>query len=168
MKLIYFAFTVAVFSLASSTGYSQNFNVPEHYSFDSPDGYHKYDKDIIKCVKWLENTPPGYDDDKVKRAGRFLLEWITGSPYIRFRENPRIDAFLSESPQYRIYSIGGWARYALEHSDSKPDNVLCTYAAIKSVLKVYKKANGKKDANLEELMKLEAQSKLVNWIEDRI
>ena len=168
MKNIPLTLTVAILLVTSSPLFAQNFKVPEHYSFESQDGYHKYDKDIVKCVNWLEKTPPGEEDEKVKRAGRFLLEWLTGTPYIRFRENVRIDAFLAESPEYKIYYMGGWARYALESNTAKPDKVLCTYAALKTVLKVYKSAHGKKDANIEELIKLDDQSKLKSWIEERV
>ena len=167
MKNTLFAISIITFIISPCASFAQNFRVPDHYSFDTPEGYHKYDKDIIKCVKWLEKTPPGDDDERVKQAGRFLLEWLTGSPYMRFKENARIDAFMSESQQYRIYYMGGWARYALEN-DNKPDRVLCTYAAIKTVLKVYKSANGKKDANIEELMDLDSKSKLKDWIQERI
>lgn len=148
--------------------HGQVFRAPEKYTFDTPDSYHKYDKDVLKCAKWLDRTPPGSDDEGVKRAGRFLLEWLSGAPYMRFRTNVRVDAYLGDSPQYRIYYMAGWARCALESNGAVPDKKLCTYAGLKSVIKVYKAANSaKKDPNIEELVELEAKSKLKEWVDSR-
>lgn len=163
-----FALITGLLLSAATVTQAQNFRVPERYSFDSPEAYHKYDKDILKCVNWLEKTPPGEDDEHVKRAGRFLLEWLTGCPYVRFTTNVRIDAFLSDSPEYRIYYMGGWAKYALESKQVKPDRRLCTYAGIKTVIKVYQStSHAKKDANIEELVKMDEQSKLHAWVDER-
>lgn len=159
---------LVAFCSSATIANAQNFKVPEKYSFDSPEAYHKYDKDIVKCVNWLEHTPPGEDDDKVKKAGRFLLEWLSGCPYVRFTTNVRIDNFLGDSPEYRIYYMGGWAKYALESNAAKPDKRLCTFAGIKSVIKVYKsQSQGKKDANIEELVKMDEQSRLKSWVDER-
>lgn len=162
------AFAATLFLTSASIVQAQNFRIPEHYTLSTPDDYHKYDKDIIKCVNWLERTPPGDDDDHVKRVGRFMSEWITGCPYVRFTSNARIDAFLGDSPEYRIYYMAGWAKYALESKMDKPDRRLCTYAAIKTVIKVYQStSHAKKDSNIEELVKMDSQSKLHGWVNER-
>ena len=166
-KTILLSFVLATFSFCGA--YAQGFRVPEKYSFDNPDAYHKYDKDIVKCANWLEHTPPGDDDEKVKRAGRFMLEWMSGAPYIRFATNSRIDVYLDDAPQYKIYYMAGWARYALEANLPKPDKRMCMYAGLKMVIKVYKAANSeKKNENIEELIKLDNQSKLKAWVDDRV
>ncbi len=162
------ALVATLFCSSIGVTHAQNFRPPEHYTLNTPDDYHKYDKDIIKCVNWLERTPPGEDDEHVKRAGRFLLEWMSGCPYIRFTTNVRIDAFLSDSPEYKVYYMGGWAKYALESKLPKPDRRLCTYAAIKTVIKVYTSiSHAKRDANIEELVELDKASKLHSWVDER-
>ncbi len=159
----------AAIVVTSTTVNAQNFRIPDKYSFETADGYHKYDKDIIKCVNWMEKTPPGVEDEKVQHAGRFLLEWLSGAPYMRFNSNVRIDAFLGDSPEYRIYYMAGWARAALQAGAAKPDKLSCSYAGIKTVIKVYKEAkHGKKDANIEELIKLDEQNKLKDWVQERV
>lgn len=167
-KIRMYILAVSLLTMAGQVN-AQNFRVPEKYSFDSPESYHKYDKDIIKCVNWLEHTPPGDDDDRVKRAGRFMLEWLSGAPYMRFTTNTRIDVFLDDAPQYKIYYMGGWARYALNTQEAKPDKRACTYEGLKMVIKVYKAANpSKKDANIEELIKLDDKGQLKKWVDDRV
>ena len=153
---------------ASQTSYCQNFKVPDRYSFESIDAYHRYDKDIIKCIKWLEKIPPGDESPNVKKATRFLMEWQTGCPYIKFSPNVRIDAFLGDSPEYRIYYLGGWIKYALENPD-KADKMMCTYSGIKTVIKVYKEnREAKRDGNLDDLVKLDEQSKLRVWVQEKL
>ena len=163
-----FALIATLFVSSANIVQAQHFKIPAHYTLNSIDDYHKYDNDIVKCVSWLEKTPPGEDDDQVRKAGRFLSEWITGCPYVRFISNARIDAFLGDSPEYRIYYMGGWAKYALESKMAKPDRRLCTYAGIKTVIKVYlSTSHARKDANIEELVQLDKTSKLHAWVDER-
>ncbi len=168
MRIQLFAILLIAALWAPDTALAQNFKVPDRYSFESIDSYHKYDKDIIKCVNWLEKIAPGDESSNVKRATRFLMEWQTGCPYVRFSQNVRIDAFLGDSPEYKIYYIGGWIRYSLQN-DGKADKMMCTYAGIKTVLKVYKENRGqKRDANLDDLLKLDEQSKLRMWVQEKL
>lgn len=156
--------TVALFFTGSVYG-----QAPDKYNFDTPENCHKYDKDIVKYVNWLERTPPGADDDRVARSSRFLLEFMTNAPYVKFTPNMRIDVYLDEAPQYKLYYMAGWAKYALESHMAKPDKRLCAYAGLKTVLKVYKAANKvKKDPNIEELLDLEAKSRLKSWVDERV
>lgn len=170
MKVRFFAlsFLVSVFSVCSTT-WGQSFRVPEHYSFNTPEDYHKYDKDIIRTINWIEKTFPGEEPEKMKHASRFLLEWLSGCPYVRFTQNVRIDVFMEDSPEYRVYYMGGWTKYALKDNSGHPDKRMCAMAGIKSVLKVYRAAgNRKKDSNIEEVSKIEQQGKLKEWVDERM
>ena len=57
---ILFIFTVATFQLAS-----QEFSVPQDYSFETVDQIAAYEPEIISCIAWLEATP--LDEQRVKR-----------------------------------------------------------------------------------------------------
>lgn len=156
----------ALIFLTSAIG--QAFKVPDHYSFESIDSYHKYDKDIINCVNWLEKVAPTDVSNNAKRAARFLMEWEIGCPYVQFVQNARIEAFLNDCPEYRVYYVGGWVRYSLQN-DGKASKMMCTYAGMKTVLKVYKENRAqKRDANLDELLKLDEQSKLRMWVQEKM
>ena len=147
---------------------AQRFEVPADYSFDSKEGYHKYDNDIIKCVNWMEKTPPKESNNKVKKAGDFLAEWLTGCPYVHFAQNVRIDAFLANSPELRIYYMGGWARYALQNP-IKTSKVECCMAGIRCAIKVYKDNKFlDRDPNVDEVAGIDAQGKLQEWVADRM
>lgn len=161
--------TILVVTSLIGFSYGQNFSVPKEYSFESVESHHKYDKDILKCTKWIEHTLPTEEVSKMKQASRFLLEWLSGCTYVNFSTNVRIDAFFGDSPEYRIYYIAGWVNYALQNQ-SKPRKVMCAYAGLKSMLKVYRtaSASGKKDQNLENLSKIESDGKLQEWVQERV
>ena len=168
MKQLQYFLAALTILLSINKGIAQSFKVPLYYKFDNADSYHKYDMDIIKCVNWLEKAILGYAAPEVKNASRFLLEFQTGCTYVGFVQNMRIDAYLSDCPQYRIYYIGGWIRYSLQNLDNA-NKITCTYAGIKTVLKAYK-ANRvfKPDANLDELATLEGKGKLKEWVEEKL
>ncbi len=147
---------------------AQGFRVPEDYSFSDKESYHKYDKTVIKFANWLEKVAPGDEEGNVKKGTRFLLEWMSGSTYVHFKQNVRIDNFMGDSPQYRIYYMAGWVRYALKNGENA-DRIDCTFAGIKMMLKVYKEnRSDKKDANLDELVKQDEKGRLRKWIEEHI
>ena len=170
MKLAYISMAFFFCCLLScSFAGAQSFSVPEHYAFNTKDDYHKYDRDIIKAINWIEKTTPGEEADRMKQASRFVLEWNSGCPYVHFQQNVRVDAFIGDSPEYRIYYIGGWVRYALKSKTEHPDKVQAYVEAIRCVLKAYKGRPGSKhDKNIEELAKVDGQGKLQQWVEARM
>ena len=147
---------------------AQNFKVPAGYNFGSIDGYHKYDKDIIRFVNWLEKEVPGEDKDNVRGAIRFFGEWQAGCPYVRYQRNVKIDSFLADSPEYKIYYIAGWVKYSLTHGMTE-NKVECAYAGIRTVLNVYLEyGHSKTHANLAVLVKLDNQDKLRAWVQEKV
>ncbi len=164
-------FTVVLMLLISSvlSASAQHFTVPSDYSFDNKDSYKKYEKQIKKCISWLETTDPAIDGAELKRASRFFTEWVTGCDYIHFTQDVRINAFIGDSPDYRIYYMAGWVAYELEHKGEKLNRVEATTAGLEKMLKVYKKhPPKKKDVNMEELMTKQDAGTLKKWVSDRI
>ena len=157
-----FFFTIPVFTRVLAQG-----PAPDSYSFESAASYHRYDKDVMKCIKYIERSKPGDQDVSIKKATRFVLEWQSGCPYVHFSQNVRIDAFFGDSPQLRIYYICGYVKYALKN-EGRNDKVGCTYSGIQSVLRAYGRLSVKKDKNIEDWVKLEEQGKLKSWVEERL
>lgn len=148
------------------------YRVPKNYSFDAPDSYPKYDNDIIKCVNWLEKKHPDQNAQEYSNASRFLMEYVTGCPYVHFQDNVRVSSVFSDIPELKIYYVGGWARYALQnkHSDGRIDKVQCAIAGIKCALNVYKHAYASKSPskNIENLMKEDNAGTLEQWVGHRM
>jgi hypothetical protein len=121
----------------------------------------------MKCIKFLEKTKPGDQKVEVRAAARFLGEWLTGCPYVNFKENVRIDAVIGDSKEYRIFYMCGWVRYALQNQE-KPDRVLCTVAGLRDVIKAYKSHGSKKYTNLDDLVKRDEKGQLQEWVDERL
>lgn len=169
MRRIYILSAALLLVLSGFTAKAQRFEVPANYNLETKDDYHKYDNDIIKCVNWLEKTPAKESNNKIKHAGDFLAEWLTGCPYVRFSQNVRVDAVFSNSPRLRVYYMGGWARYALQNQ-GKATQAQCCIAGLRCLIKVYEenKSSLERDPNVDELVNADKQGKLQEWVDDRM
>jgi len=157
-----FLFTIA---LAFTNGvFSQNFEVPKNYKFEKAEDYASYEQDVINCVNWLMTTPVDANAAKRKKANSFLLEWVTGCPYVHLEINTNIVSF--SSPDLLLIFLGGWTKYSLESKDFE-DKIAGTIAGIESVISFYTK-NKKtlpKEKNVEKFIKMKGNGSLKEYIE---
>ena len=63
--------------------------------------------------------------------------------------------------------MGGWTKYVLEN-DYSEDAFQGNLAGIKSMIKVYKAGNLKKDKKMQSLVDLDAQGKLEDWLKEKL
>ena len=148
---------------------AQNFEVPKNYELKKAEDYAKYEKEIIDCVNWLENTP--IDEERAKReeANVFLMVWMTGSPNVSIEINASILGSIDKNKELLLIFMGGWTKYAIENPIDQKDLIKCNMAGLKSVIKVYKMGNGvKKDKNIEKLAKLDESGGLEKWVKDQL
>lgn len=162
-------FSIAIlFVLSIGQIKSQNFDVPEDYVLESKEDYTKYEKDVIACANWMENSPLIKDNKRIE-ANSFFITWLTGSPTVTVS----IDAdfvvkYTEKNPDLLVIFMAGWARYSLENNYSK-DIQKGYYEGYKSIINVYKKGVGvKKDKNMEKLIKLYEKGELENWITENV
>lgn len=148
---------------------SQNFEVPKDYVLVVADDYAKYEKDIIACANWMENSP--LDKDIVKRTdvNTFFMKWLTGSPTVTVSINADlVIQYTEKNPDLLMIFMAGWTRYSLENNYSQ-DQLKGYYEGYKSIINVYKKGIGiKKDKNLEKLIKMFDNGELENWIKENV
>ena len=169
MKTLKQVFIVASLIVISHFAVGQSFTVPEDYTLKEVSDFTKYEKDVIDCVTWLENTPVDEQKSKRSEANKFLIQWASGSPNITISINSNIVNFSDKNPVLLVIFMGGWVKYALENPDYKDDEVKCNLAGLRSVIKVYEKGNGmKKDRNVEKLIKLEKKGKLEEWVKQHL
>ena len=148
----------------------QTFRVPQNYSLVKKTDYAKYEKDVIACVDWLENTPVNKQREKRKEASRFLFMWVSGSPNVEITLSQKIPGF-TKNPDLVMIFLGGWTRFDLEHPDQSKDEVAGNLAGIKNVIKVYQENLGKgirKDRDVQKMIKLEKKGKLEEWVRKRV
>ena len=160
------ATAILVLSIFNSAKiFCQDFKVPENYVFNTKDDYDKYEKDVINCVNWIENTPISQDAETRTRANAFIMKWVTGSPTVSLTLNDKIiSKITANNPQLLIFFIGGWTRYSLENNYSR-DKVKGTCAGLKCLVNVYKKGIGvNKDKDIDKLVDIIDKDELENWV----
>jgi len=148
---------------------SQDFKVPKDYVLKVKEDYAKYEKDVIACANWMENSPLDKDEQKRIDANTFLLKWLTGSPTVNVNINADLLVkYFEKNPQFQIIFLAGWTRYSLENNYSK-DQQKGYYEGFKSIIYVYKKGVGiKKSKDLEKLIKIYDKGELEIWIKENV
>jgi len=146
--------------------YSQDFQVPKNYKFETVDDYAPYEKDVTNCANWLMETPLNEQAEKRKEANAFLLQWLSGSPDVHIEIKAEIVTFMSTSPDLLMIFLGGWAIYSLESKDFD-NKVAGNLAGIESVIEFYTKNRTvmKKDKNVEKFIKMKNKGTLKEYIE---
>lgn len=148
---------------------SQNFEVPKDYVLEAKDDYSKYEKDIIACANWMENSPLDKDVAKRKDVNTFFMKWLTGTPTVSVSISADLVVkYTEKNPDLLMIFMAGWTRYSLENNYSK-DQQNGYFEGYKSIINVYKKGFGiKKDKNLEKLIKIYDKGELENWIKENV
>ncbi len=163
-----FLMLTAFFAL-SQIVMAQDFEVPKKYKLKKNEDFAKYEKDVIDCVNWLENTPINEEPEKRKDAYAFLMAWMTGSPSVTIELNESILGSIDNNKELVLIFMGGWTKYAIENPIDQKDQIKCTLAGLKSVIKVYKMGNGiKKDKNVEKIVKLDDNGELEEWVKNQL
>lgn len=160
-------FTLTLILATISFGlFAQDFEVPNNYKLDKAEDYDLYEKDIIKCVDWLVETPINEQATKRKEANSFLIDWVNGSPKVSIDIKPEIVTFMKSSPSLLIIFLGGWAKYSIESKDYK-NKVAGSMAGIEAVIEFYTKNKDyiKKDKNVEKYIKMKNKGKLEAYIQ---
>ena len=143
--------------------------VPTSYTLKAPADYDQYRSQVIETVAWLTNPATPFGTSDRAAAGRFLIEWISGSPSVSVGVEPYVLELTNKDPDLLTAFLGGWASYALQHPSEK-DPVTLNVEAIKTVLTVYNNKGGRSRGNktASELSKLNKQDKLPDWIKARL
>lgn len=153
------------------TGRAQVYRAPEKVTFSGPDACHKYDKELVNCVNWLEVQSPKDESLNFRKAANFLTDFQAGCSYTNYIQYDRIEVLFSESPQYRIFYLGGWLRYGVQNNaqQTKMSRLLSAYAGMKTVIKVYKASRHERiDNSLDEIVAADGKGKLKSWLEEKM
>lgn len=148
---------------------SQYFEVPENYELNTKEDYAKYEKDVVDCVNWMENSPFDKDGEKWTNANTFLLKWLAGSSTVNIKVNSKlVIKDFDKNPQFMILFLAGWTRYSLKNNYSN-DPQRGYVEGFKTVIKVYKKGIGiVKTKDMDHLIKIFDKGKLENWIKKNV
>ena len=160
-------FSILILALSIQL-FSQEFEVPDNYKFETDDDYTKYESDVIKGVTWLIDTPLEKEPDKRKEVNKFLMMWLTGTPNVTIEISQEIVTFLDCADCLMVF-MGGWAKYALENDYSK-NLIKGNLAGVESVIEFYER-NKKTLGKIKEIQnykKLRDKGELENHIESKL
>jgi hypothetical protein len=172
MKIFVFFFVVTalffgyVSSLTAQT--LQEFRIPTNYSFKNDDDYRRYEPNILECIAYLEKAPVDDVSNYRKRVNSFFLDWLSGTPDVRIVVNSSVMDLCKENGNFLIIFMAGWTKYSLlnNYDDDKFRGYL---SGIETILEVYRNGNGVKvDQNILDLMRIQNEDKLGEWVRARI
>ena len=148
---------------------AQEFEIPEDYAFKTAEDYPKYEKDIIKCINWLEATPVNEQTEKRKAASKFFMEYLTGSPEVSVTVGTEVTNFCTLNPELLIIFMGGWTKFVLENPSLATDEFQGNLAGFKSVIRVYTKDKSlKRDPEVDKIVAMDKKGKLEKWIREKV
>ncbi len=161
MKKILFVFFLMTASLSC---FSQNFEVP-NYQIQSPEDCDKYNKDVLRAIDWLMNTPPNTEIEKQQETMQFLIQWITDTKAVSINLNTDVVKFSDKDEFFIILYLCGCAKYALENN-VKNNQVEMSIAGIELSIEYYNKYSNLlvKDENLEKYMQMKNNGTLIDYI----
>jgi len=159
---------LSVVIIFAVTGYTQDFEVPNEYKFETPEDYINYEKDIIDASSWLINTPYKKNDVNRKEVEAFFMKWLSGSPSITIYLSAQIAPFIN-NPELRMIFMAGWVRSELE-SEEKQGEVQKNIAGVNSVIEFY--SNNKDQfgeiQSIEDYIILKKEGKLEETIKSKL
>lgn len=159
---------IGVLLLHHTAAHAQQFSLPGNVRLSEPRDYARYEKDILNCISWLEDSPIDQEKEKKKDAKAFLFQWLAGCPYISVNITESVLPFTQSSPDMLTYFMGGWVRHSLtDRGDTSA--VTGTIAGLKSVIKVYKANKSfKRDDQIDRLVVLNDKEMLEKWVADQL
>jgi len=141
-----------------------SFEVPQNLVLNAKEDYSKYEADIIKAAKWLEETDLDKETDKRQQVDDFLAKWIAGSPTVTVSLDELVTKIIDRNPQLLYIYIASYSRSVLLNKES-PNTLLAVKDGVLSVLKVYKKGIGVvRNRQLERLAKMDQDSQIEDYI----
>jgi hypothetical protein len=146
---------IAVVLTTYGTTYAQTtFDVPENVVLKTPSDFSRYEQDVVKAAKWLEQTDINKETAKRKDVFTFVLEWISGSPDLTVEIKPALSKIYGDNADLLGIYLANYAASYIENKN-KATTFSETKAGIISMMNVYKKGiRIKKSSEMEKLIKL--------------
>ncbi|MBR9919742.1 MAG: hypothetical protein GYB31_02820 [Bacteroidetes bacterium] len=161
MKTLLLAFCL-FFSL--NQVFAQQFEVPSDYKLETAEDFAFYERQVIACVDFLNNTSPKEQQEKRQEASAFLLQWLMGAPNVTVELNEHFITFAESSPELLSIYLGGWTRHALLTGEKT--NFAGNLAGLEAVINYYNRYRAllNKDRNVEKFIKMQEKGKLADYI----
>lgn len=179
--LLFFLFVSLSVSLCGQTFQG----IPAGFDPENRNDMYSYEKDILVCIDWLQETSPVIEQEKRAEAVRFLMQWIQNNAYVHIvTDSHNVVTFFNSTPEMRPYFAGGWVKYYLQNVPitdkvagisladlSREEVINLNEAGINAVLDFYTRYNGKRiinDPNINDLVKIREKGRLRRYLERNV
>jgi hypothetical protein len=144
------------------------FTVPKNVVLVAKEDYAKYEDDIIKAAKWLEETALDREEDKRVEVNRFVMQWVMGSPTVNVPLTDAIAKLYGKNTALLPIYIASYTREFLEHKTTATP-FSAAKAGIISMMNVYKKdiqITGSRE--MDRVIKLADDNKLDDYVREKL
>ena len=163
--MVKFKFLLIAVLLSTMNIVAQDFTVPTNVKLDKAENYALYEQDVLNAINWLTETSITEQQAKRKDVNSFVLQWLSGCPYVHIEIKPEIVTFMGTTPDFLIMFMSGWAKYSIETKDY--DNKIAgSLAGIEMVIAFYEKnkVSLPKDKNVEKYIKMKDKGTLTKYV----
>ncbi|WP_293301342.1 hypothetical protein [Pedobacter sp. UBA4863] len=115
MRKIFFAF-LCLFSLNL---YGQELPNLKNVKLNKKASYKNAEPTIVKVVDYLFKTPIDKKNKARNNAGRFLLDWMNGTPDHVFYLEEKETSFFNTDPDLLLMYMAALTKFSLEHPTAK-------------------------------------------------
>lgn len=142
--------------------------IPNKYGWSAPEDYTEDREQIIRVLKWLCTSPPGWQIDKRSLANAYVLEWIAGTPEFTLEVHSELVPSLQKFPDLLNSLMHGMSLYKLEHPDVTDVIKLHTEGmAVVAELAMQSKELSR-DREIEKVIKAHKRHQLKAWVKERL
>jgi hypothetical protein len=151
----------------ASISFAQHYEPPANVKYNKPEDYKKYEKDVLRCIEFLETSPLTDSLDRT-RANGFLMNWLTGCPYITVSIEAYLLQLVTINKDFLGIFMAGWTKYAIQNPKER-DEIKGHLAGLHAIIKYYKEnKSAKKDKLVDRIVKADDEGKLREWVDTMI
>lgn len=138
-------------------------DIPKDNTWSTAAQYKRDLENVKKILQWLLCSPLQQELSKRSEANAFVLEWISGSPFVHVEVNTSDLPFTNDFPDLLFTYIHGYALKALETKQKLSHDVYCE-AGYTAVAQLTHTDEFKKNPSLMELHKAVKRNHLSEYM----
>ncbi|MFM9986132.1 MAG: hypothetical protein ACKVOK_12910 [Flavobacteriales bacterium] len=171
MKLILFHISYLILVLIPHCGLSQYANcpaIPEKYAWVEKEEYVQDREQIIRTLRWLCTSPPGWQLKQRSLANAYVLEWLAGTPEFSLVVQSDLVPSLDKFPDLLNSMMHGMALYKLEHPDVNDSVKLHTEGLVVIAELAIQSKELSSDREIRKIIKAHKRHKLKAYVKARL
>lgn len=166
MKILYIIFISFLMGIKPSFA-QERLKLSDKMVFEDVEDFQKYEPKVILCAKWLVDTALNVGTDNRKIINSFILQWMSGVPYIEVEISEPIQKIIGKNDNLLPIYLSNYASYLLRNKDNNIHNAI--KSGLIAMMKVYsKKINIIKNPEMDKILILDKETSLNTYIDKSI